>query len=353
MFASILSDMALLCFYAKDTPCRSFWKIRVCDYPSIRDLADVELRQIIYIGDDDATDAFCSINARVLPFAAHYSNSGRAMNYGLPVPQPIAFHQYVRTFGMQNSPYFGWSYDGICSDTSTPIQVRVLFGDHSEMGITPSLKKLLKQQGAVKVGPYNIDLATLVFHYLVSQSYFSGITHAVDWITIYPGHEIGSTNPLLAAFSTYLTKSFRNRFIPDLLVRHRDAPESKSVPGNERKIIDQFRTIVVNDAYRSKIAHGGGKTVLVLDDFTTSGSSLEVARRMLLQAGAKQVIGIAVAKYRQTHTFTRITRRWNPYEPCTLSADDIQVISKYGTANHHADHYFHSTIWPQYSQREV
>jgi hypothetical protein len=34
MFASILSDMALLCFYAKDTPCRSFWKIRVCDYPT-------------------------------------------------------------------------------------------------------------------------------------------------------------------------------------------------------------------------------------------------------------------------------------------------------------------------------
>jgi DNA invertase Pin-like site-specific DNA recombinase len=36
MFASILSDMALLCFSAKDTPCCSFWKIRVCDYPTLQ-----------------------------------------------------------------------------------------------------------------------------------------------------------------------------------------------------------------------------------------------------------------------------------------------------------------------------
>lgn len=316
----------------------------------VRDLAGVALNEIVYIGDSDGTDSLCAINAKVLPFAAHYSTSGKPMEYGLPVPHPTAFHQYLATFGKQKAPYFGWNFDEKCPDSDLPVLVRVLFGDHGSLGITQPLKTILKDQRSVAIGRYDIPLATILFQYLVSQSYLSGIIHDVDWITIYPGHKANSVNPLLKTFSSYLAKAFTQRFIPDLLIRHAEAPKSQFIPGDKRSIFNQFQTIMVNDAHQRRLKYKSGKTILVLDDFTTSGCSLETARRMLLQAGAKQVVGMAVAKYRQTHTVTRITRDWNPYEPCTLTEEDIEVANQCGNANQVADAYFHDSIWSRYSR---
>ncbi|MFJ9847653.1 hypothetical protein ACIRYZ_46025, partial [Kitasatospora sp. NPDC101155] len=39
------------------------------------------------------------------------------------------------------------------------------------------------------------------------------------------------------------------------------------------------------------------------DDFTTAGMSLEWARILLTKAGAAQVIGLTIGKYRKPHTF--------------------------------------------------
>lgn len=316
---------------------------------AIQDATGVGLNEMVYLGDDDKTDIFCAINAQVLPFAARYSQSGKAMNYGIPVCQPKAFHQYLATFGTQDAPYFGWNYNGRCADTGKPIHVHVLFGDHGSLGLTHLLKRVLKDQQSTPVGRFQIELATILFQYFVSQLYLSGMTHDVDWITIYPSHREDRTNPLLEEFSTYLTQSFRQKFVPDLLIRHTDAQKSQRTPGDRRSIYNQFQTIMVNDEYQRKLDRGD-KTVLVLDDFTTSGCSLETARRMLLQAGVQQVIGVAIAKYRQTYTVSHITQTWNPYKPCDLFEGDIQVSNIYGSGNPVADHYFGNIIWPQYGR---
>src|SRR5215475_10568199 len=156
----------------------------------IRDLANVELNEMVYLGDDDKTDMFCAINARILPVAAKYSN--HQIQYGLPIDSPEEFQIYLEVFGRQNPPYFGWSYLATCTDTGTEIDVRALLGNHG--GLTSTLEDVLKYQRDIKIGPNNMPVRTILFHYFLSQCYLSELIANVDWITVYPGHRRGSLN---------------------------------------------------------------------------------------------------------------------------------------------------------------
>lgn len=315
----------------------------------IEQLAEVSPTEVIFLGDSDKTDALCAINAGVLPFAAIYANS--AMKYGLPVSHPKALSDWLRTFGGQEPPYFGWTCSANASDGSGRVEVRVLLWDQSGQmrngnNLRDALKSVLKDQSDIRIGSNSIPLQSILFHYLVSQCYMSGLMYGVDYVTVYPGHLVGSNNPLLAEFSRLLAPLFRDNFVPDLLLRHRDAPESKR-QGNARDIFDQFQTILVNPEYRNKIR---GKTVLVLDDYTTAGFSLETARRMLIQAGAASIVSVAVAKFRNGQCQTIITKDWDPFVPCSLARSDMRTIQLPGSINIAADRYFKDEILPYYEK---
>lgn len=312
----------------------------------VRELADVELNEIIYLGDDDLTDTFCAINAGVLPLSAHYSKAQKQRQYGVPVNQPKALYDFLHTFGRQNPPYFGWQTTGHCRDTHTIIDVKALIGDHSKMGLTSTLIEVLKEQKKLTIGRTHVQVQSLLFLYLTSQIYLSGLTANIDWITIYPGHTTVQNNVILKEFSEVIAAAFRDKYPRDLLLRHQDAPQSRLLR-EDRRIFSQFHTIMVNPEYREQIQ---GKRILVLDDFTTLGYSLETARRMLLKAGAAQVTCLAIAKFKNNHARTLIANHWNPFAPCTLAETDIRTEPLSGSTHVEADDYFFKQIWAYYSR---
>ncbi len=305
------------------------------------------LNEIVYIGDDDKTDTLCAINAKVLPFAAHYSASGKPMDYGLPVPSIEALLDYLSTYAHQSPPYFGWNFNEDCPDTKTNISVYALLGQHSNLGLTHPLIRLLKNREDVFVGMKNNHLGSILFHYAISQTYLSGLIQDIDTVTVYPGHETNSLNPVLATFSENFPKFFRQSRMPQLLLRHTGSVDSRLTPGANRDIYEQFRTVHVNPEYERTIRE---KSILVLDDFTTSGCSFETARRMLLQAGARRVVGLAIAKWGMGYTITTISRGWNPFVPCDLDRREITIARLNGSLNSQADEYFHEKIWMKYCQ---
>lgn len=302
----------------------------------IRDLAGVELNEMLYVGDHDKTDIFCAINAGVLPLAAKYANP--AIQYGFAIPSPQLLLDYIEIFCGQDSPYFGWEY---ASGTEN-IDVRALIWDHSTM--TSTFKTVLKQHTDVPVGPKRVSATRQLLAYSLSQFYLSGLISKIDITCVYPGHRMGSFNPTLSEFLILATKMFRDRFIQDLLLRHTEAPKSQ-YQGDQRNIYDQFRTLQVNDRYKERIQ---GKRILVLDDFTTEGYSLETARHMLLRAGASKVYGVAMAKFKQTHAVAQIDKPWNPYAPCPLEMADIKLDYRRGSAYPLADAYFKENVWGKY-----
>jgi hypothetical protein len=297
----------------------------------------VKTNDMIFLGDDDKTDILCAINASVLPFASHYSLSGKP-EYGLPVESPVAFMKYLETYGMQEAPFFGWE----TKDPSQLIEVYAVIGDHGSMGLTKTLRSLLKDKQDVYIGPKKNLFGGILFHYFLSQSYLSGLLQGIDYISVYPGHAANSQNQILAQYSSILQKLFHNRYLPDLLIRHTGASPSHATSGANRDIFQRLSTILVNDKYKKRLP---GKRILILDDFTTSGNSLETARVMLLKAGAESVVGLAFAKYRSTYNVVQSDQEWDPFIPFALKPNQLRIEARPGILNSKADDFFSNVIW--------
>lgn len=299
--------------------------------------AGVARTEVAYLGDDDRTDIFCAINSRVLPFSAHYSNDAKPREYGIPVYQPKSLSDYLQTFGKQPPPLFGWTYN------SGAIDARALI--YSQGDLLQTLISVLKNQQDVRIGSKSVSVRTLLFHYLIIQCYMSGLVSQMDYVTVYPGHLLGSTNLLLEEFSQYMQKSFKTLYLPHLIVRHTNAQQSR-MAGSGRNIFEQFKTIHINPQYQEKIH---GKNLLVLDDYTTSGFSFETARQMLLQAGVGRVTTIAIAKWRNEYYESEVDTAWNAYAPFPLKEENISKVRYSGIPHPPADRFFNDVIWRVYS----
>jgi len=297
----------------------------------------IGLHEMVFLGDSDETDMFCAINAHVLPFSAQYSAKGNP-KYGVPVTNPVEFALYLEAYGQQQPPFFGWQ----CVFPKQGVEVYALIGDHGSMGLTKLLKAFLKGKNDIYIGPKKNSLGRILFHYFMSQSYLSGLIQSANYVSVYPGHAKGSENPVLSQYSALLQNILATRYLPDLLLRHTDTAPSHMTSGANRNVYHQLSTVHLNPRYKSRIRN---KKILVLDDFTTSGNSLDTARLMLLQGGATAVVGQALAKFRSGHNVTAVNGSWNPFAPFTLSPATVTTAELPGTLNPAADHYFASSIW--------
>jgi hypothetical protein len=90
-------------------------------------------------------------------------------------------------------------------------------------------------------------------------------------------------------------------------------------------IATQARTVHVGERYRDKLT---GKTVVVFDDFTTHGMSLEWARLLLTAAGVGRIVMLTVGKYGTRHTCYELRgRNLDPYAPNAMTADDFTTVN--------------------------
>ena len=182
--------------------------------------------------------------------------------------------------------------------------------------------------------------------YLCTSLYFSGVYDCVNYITPYPGHRRDSFAPVLAEPMSVFAKCFRRKFIPNMVIRHTDAPESKRHRDSacHKNQLDTIRLKRHPDKYPGKpFANsplGRGKTVLVLDDIVTEGYSLEAARTFIEATGAK-VIGIGLLKtlnrdYHQAKVLGFVRSGHDPYTKCEFDTIDIEKKFLYHT--HIADY---------------
>jgi hypothetical protein len=126
----------------------------------------------------------------------------------------------------------------------------------------------------------------------------------------YLGHQIrgyasstpGQSNETFAEVLGPAAKFFHGWLQQEMLLRETQAPDTSVLRAsgrrNEVSFLNQCNTVIVNRAMRTHIE---GKNIIVFDDFSTSGMSLEWARILLRAAGAAKVTLVSFGKYGKNH----------------------------------------------------
>ncbi|MEN3331476.1 MAG: hypothetical protein V7641_841 [Blastocatellia bacterium] len=282
----------------------------------------IERNELLYLGDS-VNDMREAVNSKVAFFLAAWSNP--TYSYGLAIKTPARFAHIVKTFFLKDKLWF-YRINSVDHLTRT-VAVRALLDP--DTAISTGIRDLLKRN---ILGPpiktYSLP-AYLSFH-LFSSVYLEGLhLHGSQggptiWC-IYPGHD-GSQGRVLSTFAQVVSRLFHDNYQPSLINRH--TPSIKSAyarwRGETVDFANQLKTINLSPALRRFIED---RTILVFDDFTTEAYSFEAARNFLYNAGAREVISIAVGKYRKPY-YPHCPHPgvvWDSFAPANLEDRDFRI----------------------------
>jgi hypothetical protein len=210
---------------------------------------------------------------------------GQHTEYGFSVPTISDLARFCFVFALRQHPIFWKVQDGsldvsAAGPFSTMRAAYQMFGEDA--------------RAFAKGGHGNPDFW---FNFAVSSLYFSGMLEGVDYICSYPGHTPQSdVNKFgMAEVLSRLGKCFRRAYFHDLIVRHDAAQKSQPIRAADRTFLNQLNTIRLSKRphpylgaeQRKTPIQLNGKTVLVVDDFCTSGRSNEAARAFIEAAGGR------------------------------------------------------------------
>ncbi|MBK5996904.1 hypothetical protein JHN53_35920 [Streptomyces sp. MBT58] len=191
-------------------------------------------------------------------------------------------------------------------------------------GPTFRLQDVFTYKKPVKIG--DADARSVLMLFVLANAYLENLIPANPYFCIYPSSTSGQVSERL---KTYLDKAaalFHGYYREDLLVRAVNAPDtslerwkaSQGQAAQNISIATQAQTVHLGPGYRGKL---GTKTVVVLDDFTTHGMSLEWARLLLTAAGAQRIVMLTVGKYGSRHT------RYDLKDPSTLAPYQLNSLT--------------------------
>jgi hypothetical protein len=109
-----------------------------------------------------------------------------------------------------------------------------------------------------------------------------------DFITVFPGHGAGSLSPQLVELAMESVVETSILYSP-LLERTETTTRQREQPANAREAVahNPGETLRVRQSL-------DGKTVILLDDICTTGSSLLAGAHLLRDAGARRVVGLTL-----------------------------------------------------------
>jgi hypothetical protein len=166
----------------------------------------------------------------------------------------------------------------------------------------------------------------LVLH-MMSSIYKTDVFSDADVFGYYPSSKSENQGTeVMAGFCRFIRENFKKRLKEPLFIRHKNAPSRHSQHGgNKEDPAVQVQTVHLNPTYRGKIR---GRTILVIDDYLTYGVSFGWARALLLAAGAKDVICVALGRFgSQAREYTFAFGNNDPYQPVQHAPYTCKMMS--------------------------
>jgi phosphoribosylpyrophosphate synthetase len=265
-------------------------------------------------------DWYTAINAGVVHVHAHWASHLRKPVTSLMADEPSSVIELLEHF-LLHEPAWAFRLD----DEARSFTIRSLLPPRvrfpSDRGGTFELQDIFTRAQTITVGAH--DARDVLMLRLLCSAYLDGSLPGRSFFCVYPSSTPGRVSPQLGQFLQQAKVMTGSYYEEDLLERVLPAPDtslerwraSRGQPTADISIAAQARTVRVNPDYRKKLL---GKTVIVFDDFTTEGKSLEWARTLLTSAGATQVIALTIGKYPSAHTAYQL-RSGTEIDPFTIN----------------------------------
>ncbi|MEU2357752.1 hypothetical protein ABZ599_33070 [Streptomyces misionensis] len=271
------------------------WLLTVADRLKLR------ANQLVIVGTSEL-DWRTGINAGVVHVFARWANHVRNAKgmITLSVDQPTDVAELLEHF-LLDEPCWAFSHD----DDARAFKIRSLLPPNVRFpqapGRTFELQDVFTRGRTITVGAQ--DARDILMLRLLSSAYLDGTLPHRSLFCVYPSSSPGQVSQQLAGFLTKAKVMVGSYYREDLLERTGQAPDTSlerwrrsrgEASTADISIGAQARTVRINPKYKGKLK---GKTVIVFDDFTTEGKSIEWARTLLTSAKAEQVIALTIGKY--------------------------------------------------------
>jgi hypothetical protein len=248
---------------------------------------DLSREQVVMVGMSDH-DFQAANNAQILFLNANWDR--KESRYGFKFTAPRDVILFIDVFALREHHWFYAIDDPVVMRSLAPYStMRDESKAYSEAAFA-----------ALKAGTKDRHF---FLRALAASIYFSGLGGKFHYIAAIPHHGVGFGNAAFDDILREIAGMFDAKYLQDLIVRHSQAPSQRQARNarQDPSVLDQFNTMhltrlpMMTPSKRYKIPPLRGKTVLVVDDFTTHGNTFEAARHYLAAAGAS-VICVSVLK---------------------------------------------------------
>jgi hypothetical protein len=281
----------------------------------------VDNHDLLYVGST-SMDWRTAINSGVFYLHAKWCGPNRDKCFVIESPRDIA--GYITQF-LTPGPRFSFRYD----DAGRKLALRSVLPASATLPAGPpersfKLQDVFTHHRPIGVGQSKAsDMLTL---HAMSSLYVEGMLPKGALFCVYPSSKVGRLSEELEQFVKPAASLVHGYYKADLLIRAVEAPDTSLARWKARRdglpspvsIVNQIHTVHLGSKYRNKIKD---KTVIVFDDFTTTGSSLEWARNLFVAAGARQIIALTIGKY---------STRYATYDPKPGVSIDPFALSTLG-----------------------
>jgi hypothetical protein len=293
----------------------------------------IPVHRFFYLGDDER-DWRTAINSGILYLHAGWTGPLPAGVTAFLSPNTGFLWRFLTHFFL---PPPRWQYT--LDDPARRLCVRGLLNATVRLAADPphgtfSLQDIFTYENARQVG--GVNARDLLMMHAIANLCAEGLICSGCRFAVYPSSTPGNPNPTFTEFLGPASRFFHGWLRENMMHRAAQAIDSSMARHHRQPVTfsNQTNTLHVHPDYNGSV-HLVGKRIIVFDDFTTSGMSLEWARILLSAAGADRVVLVTFGKYGRNHplyhSFYQPPAR-RPVQPFQL--------------NNYADHEFACTQLP-------
>jgi len=263
----------------------------------ISDTYDIRPNEIIYLGQSKL-DWRTAVNSGAFYFHANFVRNKDYESFGLK--SFSLFIRLVKIFWEMKDGLWGFSHK------SGNIKLRFLLSSQVEVPVdgnkVSKLADILKEDYDKNHTIGEMPARNVLMFFTLVQLWLSGDITPASYFTFYPGHSIGGGNKFLETYFSGATRAaFKGYFWKNLLYRFKNTIRKHKARLEEKRNLvsfeKEFNTLCVKKETLRKRKDLNKKNVVIVDDFSTTGISLEAGRAILQLAGFKNIVLCAIGKY--------------------------------------------------------